>query len=358
MRFRIPRSLPLLALLLTLGAWPTLAAAQNFGFEPPTEASDPALPEALRDLAERVLPVYEENDPDRYFSTLAALQMAVGDPAAARTSRAALRERLQSEQSSLPPGRAIVYDIYVGARALEATENVPFETAYTQTFNETMGALDDLAAYDVEVWFLASTEPSRESFQNALDRQRGQTSITLEEALELVQAWFAFEAYRSSQSLVRPLLAEENARRYVVEELAIPVAQDANADAPADLGTVEHACDVVNARHGVLIYGQDDIAGQDFDLRLAGPGVEIFGINARPGFQIIDSLQPWDVHQHAARDDAVLEVEDGTLRAARFVDLRHRHAVVHESLVRPVAEGIHVGVDEPVVRDRQAVGRA
>ncbi|HVJ30624.1 MAG TPA: CocE/NonD family hydrolase [Gammaproteobacteria bacterium] len=217
----------MLALLLTLGAWPTLVAAQNFGFEPPTEALDPALPAALRDLAERVLPVYEENDPDRYFSTLAALQMAVGDPAAARTSRATLRERLQSEQSSLPPGRAIVYDIYVGARALEGTENVPFASAYNQTFNETMGGLDDLAAYEVEGWFVAPTDPLRERFQHALDRQRGQTSITLEEALELVQAWFAFEAYRSADGLVRPLLAEDNARRYIVEELSIPVAQDA-----------------------------------------------------------------------------------------------------------------------------------
>ena len=231
MKSRIPRSLPLLALVFTLGAWPTLTAAQDFDFKPPIEAADPALPATLRDLAERVLPVYEENDPDRYFSTLAALQMAVGDPSAARTSRATLRERLQSEQSSLPPGRAIVYDIYVGARALESTENVEFASAYTQLFNETMGGLGDLAAYEVEGWFTAPTEPLREGFQHALDRQRGQSSITLEEALELVQAWFAFDAYRSTDDLVRPLLAEDNARRYVVEELAIPVAQDATVAA-------------------------------------------------------------------------------------------------------------------------------
>ncbi len=231
MKSHFARSVPLLALLFTLGAWPALAAAQNFGFEPPTEATDPALPAALRDLAERVLPVYSENDPDRYFSTLAALQMAVGDPAAARTSRATLRERLQSEQSVLPPGRAIVYDIYVGARALESTDKVAFATAYMQAFNETMGGLDDLAAYEVEGWFTAPVEPLREAFQHALDRQRGQTSITLEEALELVQTWFAFDAYRSADSLVRPLLAEDIARRYIVEELAIPVGQDATVAA-------------------------------------------------------------------------------------------------------------------------------
>ena len=87
MKFRTTRSVALIALLLTLGARPTLVSAQDFGFEPPTEALDPALPAALRDLAERVLPVYEENDPDRYFSTLAALQMAVGDPDGERPFR-------------------------------------------------------------------------------------------------------------------------------------------------------------------------------------------------------------------------------------------------------------------------------
>ena len=89
---------------------------------PPT----PRWPAALRDLAGRVLPAYQDDDPDRYLSNLAALQMAVGDPAAAHTTRLTLQERLQSEQSSLPAGRAVVYDIYIRARAIEATESVSF----------------------------------------------------------------------------------------------------------------------------------------------------------------------------------------------------------------------------------------
>lgn len=220
------RLLLLTALLGAAGTRPMLVNAQEFDFEPPAEATDAELPAALRDLAERVLPVYEEDDPDRYFSTLAALQMAVGDPAAAHTTRLTLQERLQSEQSSLPPGRAVVYDIYIEARAIEATESVPFADAYSRAFNATMNRLDDLAAYEVEDWFVAPTEPLQQTLQHALD-QRAQSSITLEQALELVQAWFAFDAYSSAAGLIRPLLAEDNARRYVVEELAIPVSQDA-----------------------------------------------------------------------------------------------------------------------------------
>jgi hypothetical protein len=95
-------------LLLVLAAGPMLAAAQDFDFEPPSDAADPALPEAVHDLAERILPVYQEADPDRYLSNVAALQMAIGNAAAARDTRLKLHERLETEQSALPPGRATV----------------------------------------------------------------------------------------------------------------------------------------------------------------------------------------------------------------------------------------------------------
>ena len=158
-----PKILLLIAFLVALAVRPMLAAAQDFGFEPPADATDPALPAALRDLAERVLPAYQEDDPDRYLSTLAALQMVVGDPAAAHTTRLSLQERLQSEQSTLPVGRAVVYDIYTQARAIEATESVSFADAYGQAFRETMNRLDDLDAYELEDWFSTPTEPLRES---------------------------------------------------------------------------------------------------------------------------------------------------------------------------------------------------
>jgi len=221
----------LVLLPMAFGVGPTTAAAQDFQFEPPPQAADPALPEAMRDLAERLLPVYADDDPDRYFSTLAALQMVIGNPTAAETTRATLRERVASEESSPSPGRALVFDVYTRARAIEAAENVPFATAYERAFRETFGSLDDLAAYQHEDWFVAPIEPLRSAVQRALDRQRGTSSIALDDALALVQAWFAFEAYRSFGALVRPLLAKDKDARYAVETVAIPVAPGAMVEA-------------------------------------------------------------------------------------------------------------------------------
>ncbi len=239
---------PLLLFAIAMAARLPCAEAQDFGFEPPGDVSDSALPEILRDLAERVLPVYQEDDPDRYLSNLSALQMAIGDPASAYATRLRLQERLQSEQGALPAGRAVVYDIYVRARNVEVTESISFTSAYTQVFRETLDRIDDLDAYELGDWFVTPTEQLREPVQRALDERRGTRSIALEEALELIRAWFAFEAYRSFDGLVRPLLAEDAERRYLVEEIAIPVGQDAtiaatvvrprSAAADADLPTL------------------------------------------------------------------------------------------------------------------------
>ena len=51
---------PKILLLIAIAVLPTLAVAQDFGFEPPTNATDPALPAALRDLAQRIVPVYRK----------------------------------------------------------------------------------------------------------------------------------------------------------------------------------------------------------------------------------------------------------------------------------------------------------
>ena len=220
----------LVVCLSALAAPPTLAIAQDFGFDAPTDATDPALPAALRDLAERIVPVYRENHPDRYLANLAALQIVAGDPAAAHESRLALQERLRSEQRA-PEGRAVVDDIYTQARALEATEHVLFTSAYSQAFRETLEKFDDLDAYELEGSFNTQIAPLRKTLQHALDEQRGKSSITLDDALELVRDWFAFEAHRSFGDLARLLLAEEKGKRYVIDEVAIPVAKDATVSA-------------------------------------------------------------------------------------------------------------------------------
>jgi putative CocE/NonD family hydrolase len=220
MKLSVPKILLLLAVVIV----PSLAFAQNFDFRPPASATDPALPAAMRDLAQRILPVYQENDQDRYLSNLSALQMVAGDPVSAYASRRSLQERRRGR----PEGRELVYDIYARARAIETQVRRPFGNAYAQAFRDAVNRIEDLDAHVLERWLTMPLQPMQEGLQRSLDQRRGKTSIALNEAIDLVWAWFAFEAYRSFGAVVRPLVAAEDRRRYITEDdVAVTISRSA-----------------------------------------------------------------------------------------------------------------------------------
>ena len=78
------------------------------------------MPVVMRDLAERILPVYEDKDTDRYLTNLAALQLVAGTYPAADDTRRKLRDRRGAQAMPGPVERELLYDIYAQARALEA----------------------------------------------------------------------------------------------------------------------------------------------------------------------------------------------------------------------------------------------
>jgi len=223
MKLFVPK---VLLLLLAMLVAPSLAFAQDFDFRPPASATDPALPAAMKDLAQRVLPVYQENDQDRYLSNLSALQMVAGDPVSAYATRQSLQERRRNAPGARPASRAQAYDIYARARAIESQVRTPFANAYAQAFRDAVNRIDDLDAHVLEGQLTAPFQPMQEGLQRALDQRRGKTSISLNDALDFVWAWFAFESYRSFNAVVRPLVAAEDKRRYVTEEdVTIPVSK-------------------------------------------------------------------------------------------------------------------------------------
>src|SRR3546814_18703808 len=64
-------------LILLIAVLPAVAQGrQVFGFKAPDSIDAPEMPAVMRDLAERVLPVYQDNDSDRYLANLSALQWA------------------------------------------------------------------------------------------------------------------------------------------------------------------------------------------------------------------------------------------------------------------------------------------
>jgi hypothetical protein len=209
------RTLWMTALLLLPMSW---AGAQNFDFHAPTSASDPTAPAVMRDLAERILPVYQENNPERYLENLSALQLTADSYAAATETRKSLRERRLSTSTVRPNGRSVLYDIYTQARATEAASKVPFEQAFTQAFQDQLSHLSDQDAYAVTSWHGPPLSTLEAAVQSGFDQHRAQDSIPVADAVELIRTFLAFDATRSYGPLLGALDTEDDQRRYTAEQ--------------------------------------------------------------------------------------------------------------------------------------------
>src|SRR5882724_4201752 len=121
--------------------------AQDFDFKPPASPNDPTAPAVMRDLAERLLPVYQENDQDRYLRNLSGLQLVAGNYSAAWQTRAQLRERRKNVDAHRPIGRSVIYDIYAYARAREVEDKSRFPQTYPIAYRAIVSAFSDQDAF-------------------------------------------------------------------------------------------------------------------------------------------------------------------------------------------------------------------
>jgi hypothetical protein len=193
-------------------------AAPEFGFRPPATATDSKAGAIMGDLAARLIPVYQDSDPERYLANLSALQMAVGDYAAADISRQSLRERRRKSDFGHPVGRGLVYDLYAHAKALETQNHFTFAEALTNAFQDTVRRLGDRDAHAVTQWLSESPALYQEALQRAFDQQRSSDSIDQADAVELIWKYIRFDAYRTFGPLVVLLNAEDDHRRYTVDD--------------------------------------------------------------------------------------------------------------------------------------------
>src|SRR5579859_5701008 len=106
-----------LLFLIVCGFASSAGLAQDFDFKPPASANDPSAPAVMRDLAERLLPVYQENDRDRYLRNLSGLQLVAGNYTAAWQTRQQLLDRRKNADARRRVTRSVIFDIYAYSKA-------------------------------------------------------------------------------------------------------------------------------------------------------------------------------------------------------------------------------------------------
>ena len=219
---------PLLALLLLLVLLPAGSCwgEQIFDFHPPPSIVDPATPGAMRDLAERMLPVYQEDNPERYLANLSLLQLVAGNYSAAYESRQSLRDRRRTTDAGKPVARSLILDLYARARALEATDRLNFAQAFSQAYKAAVPKLSDLDAYTLMSWLATPPAWFQDPTQRLFDQARAKGKLNLPEAIELMQAYLNLQAYRNFGPIVAALNSEDEQRRYAIDNNVLVKTKD------------------------------------------------------------------------------------------------------------------------------------
>src|SRR5579864_929773 len=220
----------LLFLVCLLGS--SWATAQDFDFKPPASVSDPTVPAVMRDLAERILPVYQENDQDRYLRNLSGLQLVAGNYTAAWQTRQQLLDRRKNVDSHRRVTRSVIFDIYAYAKARQADDKGPLTQTFATAYRAIVFPLSALDADAVTGWLAAPVAPFRDAVQRAFDQWRPQGRIPQTDAVDLVWTWLTFDAYRNFHPLVAALNEEDDNRRYVTDwDVLIKTPDGANISA-------------------------------------------------------------------------------------------------------------------------------
>ncbi len=211
---RIPR--PVWLICLSLMILPR-ARAQTLDF-PAAAAEDPAvLSQALPGLARAAIDVYREDNRRKYLDNLFRLQIAAGRYADAVQILASLRELGAGDLSPQAGATRVLYEIFATAKAREA-KGSPFDAALQRAFRETLGRQDDRTAALVMRALGVDLTALRQSLSGTLEARKGKSSIPLADALALVRAYEADQVFRSFAPLAAPLIAEDDQRRYVIDQ--------------------------------------------------------------------------------------------------------------------------------------------
>lgn len=205
--------------LFVVAAMAALSSAQQFEFPNAALTDATTLSRAMTGLANRVLPEYKERDPETYLKNRFALQMGAGKYSEAVQTSVALRELRRSANVIGFGWRDIQYEVYARAKALEADSKLPFQEAYRRAFRETFAKLDDrTSARAILLFNIADESWMRPALQSDLDEQKDKKTITLESAVTLVRDYAAVQAYHDTAGLEPDLIAEDDARRYIIEK--------------------------------------------------------------------------------------------------------------------------------------------
>src|SRR4030095_4338839 len=197
---------------------PCVAQAQDFSFLAGNAGDEAAVENAMAALAEHVVVAYKEENRATFLDNLFRLQIVSGRYMDALQTLTKLHDLTADPRSTQTAADNVQDQIFTQAKLIEAAEGVAFNQAFQRAFREKFGTLDNRTSALVVRTLTASKQFLRSSFETAVAKQKGRSTINLPDALALVRAYQTDKELRTYAPLVQPLIAEDDQRRYIIEK--------------------------------------------------------------------------------------------------------------------------------------------
>ena len=192
-----------------------IAQSQSF----PTPAlADSVLATSMAALAANVARGFHTENRDSLLDVSFRLQLLRGQYGDALASLAQLRA-LRTVRPVPPQTRAlnVQYEIYAAARLAQARNRTSFGDEFANAFRKTMASLDTrTAALVVRAMDVPPGTFTPDLRQN-IDEDRAKPALSVRRAIELTRAYQVAQAYSAFYPLVKPLIAADDAHRYIIE---------------------------------------------------------------------------------------------------------------------------------------------
>src|ERR1700730_14211282 len=189
------------------------ASGQELRFSTAAIGKDTAV--GMSALAEQAIAVYRDDNRDRYLDNLFRLQMVANRYSDASKTLAALRARRGNRVSLSAIAADALYAIFVTAK--QRSDSARFDDAYRQAFREGVARLDDRTSALMVRAPGVNQFPLERAVIRALRQQQGKDTISITDALRLIKAYQIAQTFRSIASLSGALVAEDDRRRYIVD---------------------------------------------------------------------------------------------------------------------------------------------
>jgi len=200
------------------------AAATPADAKPETlDAASPDSPElaaTMVRLARATLARHSDDSSENGLRDRARLEVALDDPAAVLTTLARLRAVARPADPGRTPVLYMADELHARARLAQTGRGASFADGFATSFREVYAKLDDLSAHHAS-WYLGyDLARGTADLQASLDRLRGKpvAELGLDDAIELTGRYASYRIYRDILPLAPPLQAEDDQRRYEVQD--------------------------------------------------------------------------------------------------------------------------------------------